>query len=86
MKSRKRLPARPRRAGVELHVVRNGSRGACWLEPLVEVVTDQGRVGYGPVTPADVPGLFAADFLNGGQHALSLGLVAEIRGSRPNSV
>jgi formate dehydrogenase iron-sulfur subunit len=61
--------------GVELNLVRNGSRGACWLEPLVEVLTAKGRVGYGPVTPADVPGLFAADFLNGGQHALALGLV-----------
>jgi formate dehydrogenase iron-sulfur subunit len=64
--------------GVELRLVRNGSRGAVWLEPLVEVVTPQGRVGYGPVTPADVPGLFAADFLNGGKHALALGLVAEL--------
>src|SRR5580704_19254117 len=64
--------------GVELNLVRNGSRGAVWLEPLVEVVTPQGRVGYGPVTPADVPGLFAADFLNGGKHALALGLVDEL--------
>src|SRR5580704_6344369 len=64
--------------GVELNLVRNGSRGAVWLEPLVEVVTPQGRVGYGPVTPADVPGLFAADFLNGGKHALALGVVDEL--------
>jgi formate dehydrogenase iron-sulfur subunit len=64
--------------GVDLRLVRNGSRGAFWLEPLVEVVTPQGRSGYGPVTPADVPGLFAADFLNGGQHALALGLVAAL--------
>src|ERR1700735_66700 len=64
--------------GVELRLVRNGSRGATWLEPLVEVVTPQGRVGYGPVTPADVVGLFAADFLNGGKHALTLGLVDEL--------
>ena len=69
--------------GVELHLVRNGSRGAFWLEPLVEVVTPQGRLAYGPVAPADVPGLFAADFLNGsrtgaGQHPLSLGLTAHI--------
>jgi formate dehydrogenase iron-sulfur subunit len=61
--------------GVELQLVRNGSRGAFWLEPLVEVVTQKGRIGYGPVTPADVPSLFAADFLNGGQHPLALGLV-----------
>jgi formate dehydrogenase iron-sulfur subunit len=61
--------------GVELQLVRNGSRGAFWLEPLVEVVTPKGRIGYGPVTAADVPGLFAADFLNGGQHKLALGNV-----------
>ena len=35
-------------------VVRTGSRGMLWLEPLVEVETSLGRVGYGPVTPADV--------------------------------
>ena len=64
--------------GVELRLVRNGSRGATWLEPLVEVVTPQGRVGYGPVAPADVAGLFAADFLNGGKHALALGRVDEL--------
>jgi formate dehydrogenase iron-sulfur subunit len=64
--------------GVDVPLVRNGSRGAFWLEPLVEVVTPKGRIGYGPVTPADVPGLFAADFLNGGQHPLALGLVDEI--------
>ena len=64
--------------GVELHLVRNGSRGAFWLEPLVEVVTPEGRVAYGPVTPGDVPGLFAADFLNGGAHALALGLTDRI--------
>ncbi len=64
--------------GVDLRLVRNGSRGAFWLEPLVEVVTPKGRIGYGPVTPADVPGLFAADFLSGGKHPLALGLVDEI--------
>jgi len=66
--------------GVELHLVRNGSRGAFWLEPLVEVVTPKGRVAYGPVAPGDVPGLFAADFLNSlaRQHPLALGLTDEI--------
>ena len=63
---------------VDLTLVRNGSRGAFQFEPLVEVVTSKGRIGYGPVTPADVPGLFAADFLNGGQHPLALGLVEEL--------
>jgi formate dehydrogenase iron-sulfur subunit len=64
--------------GIEMRLVRNGSRGAYWLEPLVEVVTPRGRLAYGPVTPADVPSLFAADFLNGGQHPLSLGLTDAI--------
>jgi formate dehydrogenase iron-sulfur subunit len=59
--------------GLELRLVRNGSRGAFWLEPLVEVATARGRIAYGPVTAADVPSLFAADFLNGGQHSLLLG-------------
>lgn len=63
---------------IQLNIVRNGSRGAFWLEPLVEVATAQGRMGFGPVTPADVPGLFEARFLQGGAHALALGLVEEI--------
>ena len=35
-------------------VVRNGSRGMLWLEPLVEVETEAGRVGFANVEPADV--------------------------------
>ncbi len=46
------------RHGVAVEVVRNGSHGMVWLEPLVEVVTDAGRLGFGPMTLADVPGLF----------------------------
>jgi formate dehydrogenase iron-sulfur subunit len=61
------------RRGAALELVRNGSRGACWLETLVEVETASGRIAYGPVTAADVPSLFAADFLQGGEHALALG-------------
>jgi formate dehydrogenase iron-sulfur subunit len=61
------------RRGAAIDLVRNGSRGACWLEPLVEITTAAGRLAYGPVTAADVPGLFAADFLSGGRHSLSLG-------------
>ncbi len=59
--------------GLEMQLVRNGSRGLYWLEPLVEVATPAGRLAYGPVTPADVPGLFTAGFHTGGAHALSLG-------------
>jgi len=64
--------------GAPVHVVRNGSRGAYWLEPLVEVATSRGRVAYGPVTAQDVPGLFAARFLEGQPHPLAQGPTDEI--------
>ena len=64
--------------GDEVQLVRNGSRGLVWLEPLVEVETPAGRIAYGPVTPDDVAGLFTAGFLSGSAHALHLGLTDEI--------
>ena len=64
--------------GIEITLKRNGSRGLLWLEPMVEVVTPTGRHAYGPVQPVDVPGLFAADFLHAGAHALYLGPTDEI--------
>ena len=42
-----------RERGVAVRIVRNGSRGLSWLEPLVEVASPEGRVAYGPVGPAD---------------------------------
>jgi formate dehydrogenase iron-sulfur subunit len=63
---------------VDLKLVRNGSRGLFWLEPVIEVATPAGRVAYGPVTPRDVPALFVAGFLTGGAHTLRLGLTEEI--------
>jgi formate dehydrogenase iron-sulfur subunit len=63
------------RRGLTIQIVRNGSRGMYWLEPLVEVSTSAGRTAYGPVTPRDVPELFDADFVHGGKHRLSLGSV-----------
>jgi len=64
--------------GADVTLIRNGSRGLLWLEPLVEVVTESGRVGYGPVTESDVAGLFDAGFLAGSDHPLSVGIVEEI--------
>lgn len=61
--------------GSSVKVVRNGSRGALWLEPLVEVGTVNGRVGYGPVAAEDVSSLFDSGFLDGANHLLSLGVV-----------
>src|SRR5262252_9696402 len=63
--------------GQPIHIVRTGSRGLCWLEPMVEVATLKGRVAYGPVGPADVPSLFEAMASNG-PHALQLGSADEI--------
>ena len=64
--------------GVDITLVRNGSRGLFWLEPMVEVSTPQGRVAYGPVQPGDVAALFDAGFLAGGAHALCHGLTDDI--------
>ncbi|WP_369037715.1 formate dehydrogenase beta subunit [Streptomyces adonidis] len=66
------------RGDFAIDVVRNGSRGMLWLEPMVEVVTPQGRVGYGPVAPEDVDALLAAGMLDGADHPLRLGLVDEL--------
>ncbi len=59
--------------GLAVEIVRNGSRGMLWLEPLVEVETAEGRIAYGPVAARDVAGLFEAGFQTGGAHALRLG-------------
>jgi formate dehydrogenase iron-sulfur subunit len=72
------IAAEAARRGTPVTLKRNGSRGAYWLEPLVEVVTAGGRCAYGPVTAADVPSLFAADFLHGGAHALRHGATEAI--------
>jgi len=59
--------------GIEAKIVRNGSRGAYFLEPMVEVATEKGRVAYGPVKPSDVKSLFDGGFLTGGHHKRWLG-------------
>ena len=69
----KAIAAEATRRGTKVQIVRNGSRGLYWLEPLVEVAVDGVRHAYGPVATADVPKLFDAGFLSGGQHALALG-------------
>ncbi|QDD67082.1 NADH-quinone oxidoreductase subunit NuoF [Herbaspirillum seropedicae] len=72
------ITAEAHKRGQSIRLVRNGSRGMFWLEPLVEVATAAGRVAYGPVAPEDVAGLFDAGLLQGGQHALHLGLTEEM--------
>jgi formate dehydrogenase iron-sulfur subunit len=63
--------------GSTIEIIRTGSRGMCWLEPMVEVATPQGRVAFGPVGVSDVPSLLEALSSNG-PHPLRLGLADEI--------
>ncbi len=72
------LQAECTRRGVALNLVRNGSRGLFWLEPMVEVATPSGRVAYGPVQAEDVPALLDAGLLQGNPHALGHGLTEEM--------
>ncbi|MGH0345663.1 formate dehydrogenase beta subunit [Sinorhizobium meliloti] len=64
--------------GLDATIVRNGSRGMHWLEPLVEVETAGGRVAYGPVKASDVASLLDAGLISGGAHPLCLGKTEEI--------
>ena len=64
--------------GTDVKIVRNGSRGLFWLEPMVEVVTPDGRIAYGPVKLGDLDSLLAAGMLTGGAHALRLGKAEDL--------
>ena len=62
----------------KIEIVRTGSRGLYWLEPLIEVETREGRVAYGPVASGDVEGLLDGGFLAGGLHKLWRGPTEDI--------
>src|SRR5262249_26137138 len=70
--------AAERRRGLEIEIVRTGSRGLFGLEPMIEVATPAGRVAYGPVQASDVEALFDAGLLDGKPHALRIGSPEEI--------
>lgn len=70
--------AAARKRNIDLQIIRTGSRGLYWLEPMVEVATSSGRVAYGPVTVADVSALIDAGILEGKPHALHLGKADDI--------
>ena len=65
------ITAHASKTGVQVELIRNGSRGMVWLEPLVEMETPEGRIGFGPMTIADVPALFG----DLAQHSKAVGLV-----------
>jgi formate dehydrogenase iron-sulfur subunit len=60
-----------------IDIVRNGSRGMHWLEPMLEVATAEGRIAYGPVELADVEGVLDAMMAGGGDHRLRIGVPEE---------
>ena len=64
--------------GLGIDIVRNGSRGLLWLEPMIEVETAAGRIAYGPVAPEDVEDLLDSGLLYGDAHALRLGRPEEM--------
>jgi formate dehydrogenase iron-sulfur subunit len=63
--------------GIEIEIVRTGSRGLYWLEPMVEVATPQGRIAFGPVTEFDANSVLDA-MISGDPHPLRLGVADEI--------
>jgi len=72
------LSREARSRGLDVTIVRTGSRGLFWLEPLVEIETPAGRMGYGPVADEDAGSLFECGFLAGGAHPKALGRVDDI--------
>jgi formate dehydrogenase iron-sulfur subunit len=72
------IVAAARRHGHDIEIVRTGSRGLFWLEPMIEVATPLGRIAYGPVRVEDIEPLFEAGWLDGGPHPLRLGRPEDI--------
>ncbi|WP_428409033.1 formate dehydrogenase beta subunit [Hyphococcus sp.] len=71
------LKAEASKRKLDLTIVRTGSRGMHWLEPLVEVEKDGKRIGYGPVDETQAAALLDA-VTGGGNHEKCVGPVEEI--------
>ena len=72
------LITQARERNLPLELQRTSSRGLYWLEPLLEVDSPQGRIGFGPLTAADVPSVLEALQGEPSAHPLALGLVEEL--------
>ncbi|WP_236170656.1 formate dehydrogenase beta subunit [Pseudomonas pseudonitroreducens] len=72
------LVAEAERRQIPLEIQRTSSRGLYWLEPLVEVDSAEGRLGFGPLATTDIPALFDALADDPARHPLALGLVEQI--------
>ena len=66
------MHAHAARNNIAIKIVRTGSRGMHWLEPMVEVATEGGRVAYGPVQVKDAASIIDA-MAAGTSHPLALG-------------
>lgn len=67
---------------IDIEIVRTGSRGLYWLEPLLEIETDEGRIGFGPVAADQAAALFATGIPDA-DHKDCLGLVEELDYLKP---
>jgi len=72
------LAGEARRHGLDIEIVRTGSRGLFWLEPMIEVETPAGRIAFGPMTAPDVADLLADGLPIDTNHRLCLGRPEEI--------
>lgn len=74
----KAIQAEAAARNIPITIIRNGSRGLFWLEPLVEVHSSAGRIGYANITLADISSLFEARFYEGQPHARCIGPVERL--------
>ena len=73
-----RVAGEAARRGIAITLIRTGSRGAMWLEPLIEVEVGGERYGFGPVGEADVASLFDQHGFAGQDHPLALGRMDDL--------
>ena len=75
----KEILSESKKRDINIEIIRNGSRGLFWLEPMIEVETPKGRVAYGPINISDINSLFDSEFFLGKKHNLFLGITEEIK-------
>ena len=75
----KEILSESKKRDINIEIIRNGSRGLFWLEPMIEVETSKGRVAYGPINISDINSLFDSEFFLGKKHNLFLGVTEEIK-------
>src|SRR5215475_6433736 len=72
------IAASVRRRKIDIEIMRNGSRGLHWLEPMLEVVVGDKRIAYGPVEISDVESVLDAMINCGGTHKLRVGVPEDL--------